>query len=261
MKQQQPWPNDDALVTIQSLLVGKLTSFKFGSEGDPQENFRKFATTNITDLDQFETGNASHLMEVNVQVNAVTELIESMGAELGKQAPLPNVPPRTLVAVTLIQAAAQMVNSALVMHMRASKWYTKSTLILLRSAIEQVAVCGFIALGSGCEATRWLEGHKLEDEKARKNAKILAAECFHRVRPFISNRYPQAGDPYNVYRWLCNYTHLNSAALASDTTHEDAYAAMAYVAWFCAALAEHVLGVPGVARWPQVWPAKLPWAP
>ena len=256
------WPADAPLATMQTILLRVnlgLSSHNFGMDGDPQENLSKLATTNITNLDKFTIGNARHVAAVSVQVETVADLLRKMADLIDAHAP--PMPPRTQFAGVSVLAGSQMVGSALLMHMRASDWYVNSTLILLRTALEQAAIGGVIARGTGSEATQWLEGPKLPTPKDRQNAEFRVAQCCKDLAPFISTHSPIADDPTDIYRWLCNFTHLNSAVLTNKPSHEDAYAALAYVGWFCAVMGEIVIGVPGIAIWPSIWPAKLPWKP
>jgi hypothetical protein len=161
-----------------------------------------------------------------------------------------------------------MVNSALLIHLHSVGWYDNAALVLLRTALELAARGGFIALGVGNEATRWTEGPKLgtEEEQDAAEALFSAANCCAKIAPMLKHREVTSADPYAVYQWLCRFTHFDYKAFemnhdASDDhiSHEHAYAALAYVAWVCAVIAEVVVGDSTIARWPAVWPAKLQW--
>jgi hypothetical protein len=83
----------------------------------------------------------------------------------------------------------------------------------------------------------------------------------------LRTKRPGISDPDLVSKWMSQYVHFQRAALLSNHTaagdrhlcHADGYAAVAYVGWACAAIAEVALGYDDIATWPERWPDVLPW--
>lgn len=69
-----------------------------------------------------------------------------------------------------------------------------------------------------------------------------------------------APDPVSVYGWLSEHVHFTKVCIDDGApAHEEAYAALAYVAWSAAVVAEAHVGIGGLAVWPVEWPEQLPW--
>ena len=236
-----------------------LTQKKVGHKGNPVENFAEFVHVGPLDLDAQTIGNGRDLADVYVNAFAAGGLIRRMAEEMGKHGLTINPRDRANAAGLNILAAAQMVSSALLTHLRASSWYVNGTLVLLRTAINLAVRGGAIAIGTADEATRFFDGPNLPTPRERKAAEFDISKCCEVLAPHVTSREPHASPPLAVYKWLCAFTHLDAKVLGKPPTHEDAYAAIAYVSWLCAAFAEIVTGVPDLAVWPKRWPASLPW--
>jgi hypothetical protein len=220
-------------------------------------DFEGWASSAIVNLDAETYGNRLHLHEATRNADAAEMLVRGIAEEIEKSGGKLQL--RANAAGVNALAAAQMVNSALVTHMRALRWYANSTLILLRTSIDLAARAAFIARGTGSEATRWEEGPRLKDGKQRKAARFLASDCIAALSTVVRAKRPGTDDPRLVYEWLCAFTHLDAVALEDmKPSHEDAYATIAYVAWVAAVVAEVVAGYE-ISRWPSVWPPMLPW--
>jgi hypothetical protein len=153
-------------------------------------------------------------------------------------------------------AAVGMVQGALLLHLHSIGWHDNNALILLRTALDLVARAAFIADRRASEATQWERG-----------ANVRAVDSYPHLGSLLTRREPGVSDPHDVYEWLCSFSHFDSKALLLNHTSsaqrlkpDDVYAALAYVAWACAVLAEVITGVPDLAVWPDPWPVKLPWS-
>lgn len=154
---------------------------------------------------------------------------------------------RAEAAGRCVHASAFMVQCSVLTHLRAYGHFEYGTCVLLRTGVELAGRALFIALGTGDELTRF------------NTERFKASEYWPVASLVVSKREPRAWDPKEVYAWLCLFTHVDKAAMDKEPTREEAYAAIAYIAWFAAVAAEVVSGVPDLAVWPSVWPEKVPW--
>ena len=149
--------------------------------------------------------------------------------------------------------AFHMLQSALLLHMRPEAWNDNCAPIFARTAMECTGRAALIAHGRTDEPHRWDKGPTFSAAQC-----VAALELAPVVLPAHVPR------PKRVYAWLCNFTHMNSEGVARYTSppvdaHEGTYAALAYVSWLTALVAEGVSGHSPLARWPGTMPAKLPW--
>lgn len=240
---------DPALVTTQAALrrINRhILSFNFTAGPDPTASFQELCRLGLADLDAYPIGNGQHLSDAHMNADKASHYtrtaLEHFQEHIGEDGNI-----RTQNAGWLIVMAGQFVDAAVLPYMKDKRFYNVPTLVLLRSALECAARGGFIALGRRDEASVYQRG-----------TNATAQSCFDRVRAAVLRRRPSATTPDVVYGWLSDATHLNVNMFLHPPSREDAYAAIAYVAWFTAAMAELVTGE-RLAEWPSVWPSHLPW--
>lgn len=173
-------------------------------------------------------------------------------------------PPRLIVATKLVAHGAHHITAAHVLHVRNEPFYQATALTLARTGLELAARGAWVALGTGDEPHRIVEGPKLATEKARRAARPASGEMFAVAEaPFLS-RWPGADRPSEVYAWLCGFTHYDANTIdllwvdGGAPLREQAYAGTAYVAWFAATIAEIIFGQRGMPKRPNL-PASSPW--
>jgi hypothetical protein len=158
-----------------------------------------------------------------------------------------------------VQAGAQTLEVALLLHTAADVWYSYTVLSQCRIALELAAKGAFLALGTNDEPGRWFSAHTVKEKSKRRTMQIKMGECLLALDPFVATREPTAATPSKVYEWLCSYTHFGAEVVLRPGTHVKAYAGLAYTGWLLAVVAEIVSGLPPFAKWPLRWPNPLPW--
>jgi hypothetical protein len=111
--------------------------------------------------------------------------------------------------------------------------------------------------GADEDRASWLAGHR-----------VRATDSLPALRNALRTKRPDVSDPESVFTWLSGHVHLTKDAVMANHSsaerrlgHPDAYAALAYVCWACAVMAEIGLGYDDIAEWPKRWPHPLPWDP
>jgi hypothetical protein len=156
--------------------------------------------------------------------------------------------PRAEAAALNVNAAYVTAGCALLTHMRKDELYDYGTCALLRPSLELAGRSIFISQGTSEEVTRFKNGPRLR-----------ASEYWPRANAAVELRRPGTWEPKRVYDWLCRFTHFEESVMREGPSRESAYAALAYVSWVCAIAAELVTGLTELAKWPESWPAQLPW--
>lgn len=158
-----------------------------------------------------------------------------------------------------IQAAAQVLEVATLLHTAKDTWFATSAISQCRIALELAAKAVFIAVGADDEPGRWRSAHMLRDKRKRRVTQIGMKEALGALEPLLTKKEPQADATGRVYEWFCAYVHFDARTMLQAPQHERAFAAVAYVAWVIAAAGEIITGVPNLARWPKRLPVPRPW--
>ncbi len=246
------WPASPPLTpmaTLSELLVTPPWSYSLTEpEGDAREALERFlvgqARTRLADGD---LGGPKDLREVHRNVGFAVH-IERILADLLGVCAVRNVPApeRLIVATKLVALGAHHVTAAHVLHIRDEPVHHAAALTLARTAIELVARGGWVALGTGSEPRRVVEGGLLGTREQRRAAEISATTCLKAVESEVRQKWRSADPPVRVYQWLCRFTHFDGAVVnrlvQGAGIRADAYAGTAYVAWFAAAVGEILMG-------------------
>jgi len=253
------WPVTPAMVPLsKTLAYGGFVpeSLVVGMRGDADENFQKFAVENVADLKARKVGNATDLAAAYLNAFKAEHLVRKCSEKIeAEQLPADL---RANYASVNIAVGVGMLHSAILVHMRRN-WHQHAGLILCRSALELVVRAGLLAITADDEPSRWSEGPTLGSREERRLAELGAARCCDTILPLVQTAEPTASSPRQVYEWLCGYTHLDAPAIKHPLASEAVYAAIAYVGWLAAVVAETVIGREDIAEWPSAWPTPLPW--
>ena len=228
----------------------KPTADEFGKE------FQKFLRDSEADLHARTIGNWDHVMVAYLKASSV-ESVRELHNEIDERGG--TVGPRELTSMVNLWAAGETVSAALFVHVRKNDAYEPVTLSILRTALELACKAAFIALGRGSEPERWMNGPMLPTSQQRRAAEVSVKEASADFTHHLRARQLEAPDPQVVYSWLCSFTHRDRKAMEHAPTHEDGYAALAYVAWVVAVVTELIVGESGLAHWPSAMPSPLPW--
>jgi hypothetical protein len=220
-----------------------------GWRGAPEDAFRQFREENWDGLMARGVGGSAALAAAYLNAAQLHDMLPNVAEQLLRNNPSVALSDDLNHGSALALAAAQMVNASLLAHLRKANWYEHATLLMLRSALEMAGSAAVFAVGPLHARQSWLAGHRLSGE--------LAMPCLTNLIRATRAEVPDAGA---VYAWLSKHVHFTRACIADGApAHEDAYAALAYVAWCTAIVAEAHLGVGGIAIWPKEWPERLPW--
>ncbi len=229
-----------------------------------EDELRHFATGDLAEWMSQSPGAAKRLLAAYQNAWLADATIVAFARESEERNV--EVPLRAQNAGICVISGSACVRSALLLALQTEPWYGLAALSLLRSGLDVAALGGYIALGSRCEATLWEGRDQLTNSQQHTFRKVFSApNCCARIWPALVARHAGAPHPYDVYGWLCNFTHVNFNAVERNfkdacdpLTHATVYPALAYVAWACAVVAEIVTGR-AVAVWPDL-PAALPWS-
>jgi hypothetical protein len=261
------FPNDPQLeplnVTLSKAGGRPVEGVRACHEGDAGKNLIEFATKGLTDWSDRPPDYATMLLRAYDNAYVADRAVAVCAEQLRTMNLSPGL--RADNAGTNVIVAAAMVRSALLMNIQREDWYANSALIVLRTALELAATGGFIALGAENEAIVWEERERLQEQEIKSYERMFSArkrcDC---IRPELESRDPTAPDPYEVYGWLCSFTHFDVTAVGmnfkggSDQIRQTTVLApLAYVSWVCAVVAEVVTGIAGLAQ-PGNWKA-VPW--
>lgn len=238
-------------------LTVAMDSSAIGLVGDSAAELKNYQAEFWGDLDGRAVGNAADLLDVWRHVVVAKNRIWLLKDALERR-----LPHRENVCAELARAACQLAEAALLMHTSRHDWYVYPGLGGCRTALECAAKAFFVATGTSDEAQRWLRWYRQPKSK-RRQLEIKMAECLEVFVPFVEERTPVASRAHfsvqRVYDWLCDYVHFDARAARRPPTHEDEYAALAFVAWCSAIVAEHIMGCDEFARFPNRMPTDLPW--
>jgi hypothetical protein len=227
---------------------GQTPSLHLEPDGsDPEENFRRLATQAPAELNLRSIGNWEHLTFAYLNAFLASQFTRKLALRIDELGAVPSA--RAEAAGMNVLVASQMLQSAIILHLRTETWHDRSAMALARTALEAAGRAALITSGAGDEASRW---SRRENFTARRCLAALNAAVSLRRRDVLPSR---------VYEWLCNFAHMNAAGVAHffdgpETKHEDAYAAIAFVSWAIAVAGEDVIGEP-IAQWPILPP--YPW--
>lgn len=252
-KNKPPIVPDPPLESLRSTLdrAGKtIRGVRAGSNGDPESNLHKFVGKGMADLTARSVGNWKDLSDAYLNGFMASKFLVDVSHALEAVAAQPH--PRAQGAGVNIMAASYTLLSALVLHLRVEPWNDRAAMALARTALESTGRAALIATGTANEATRW------ENE-----VQFTAKECVVALDKVVAKRREGARPASAVYEWLCNFAHMNTSGLrhffdGPATKHEDTYAALAYVSWATAVVAELVFGDVEFAQWPR-FPETVPW--
>lgn len=212
-------------------------------DGDPAANIAKFRDEGWADLSTRAVGHATELALAYANVDWAALNVSKLASRLEPRGHL-NV--RGAAAGRNVVGSAVIARSALLTHLREDDRFEYATCALLRASIELAARAVFIARGAKDEASCFNRGGQL---KAADTMRVFDSE--------LAKREPTADSPSRVYKWLCGFTHVDATVMNKGADHENAYSALAYVAWASAVAAEVVVGV-RQAVLPTI-PATRPW--
>jgi hypothetical protein len=226
--------------------------YKTGTTMPPEQSLKLFRENNWDDFSA-RTGGAGALVTAYGNAFEAAGVLRDTLAHLEQH----DATLTTLLSdeanygAALAAAAGQMVNAALLTHLRSSVWYEHATLLMLRSALEMISGAAELVLAGPGSKHAWLEAGD------RFNAAGKTLPTLNRILLLFEGSAP---DAVAVYSWLSEHTHFTKKCFDGPPSHEDAYAALAYVSWAAAVVAGALAGWEPIARWPQSWPARLPWA-
>jgi hypothetical protein len=232
--------------------VGKpILGIKHSMTGDPGANFRAFVERKPADLSARSLGDWNDLQAAYMNVSAVDvkDIVNQIEAAGGD----PLESPRTNAAAVNLFTASNLMHSAITLHLHPIRWNDRAACALLRVAFECAGRAALIANGTADEVHRW--------ESAEE---FRASDCVAALDKVIKKANPSCSDAKRVYSWLCNFGHMNYHGslhfyLAQEGGNEDAFVALAIVAWAVAEVATFVIGTDLGATYPTKLPAKLPW--
>jgi hypothetical protein len=225
--------------------------YKAGTTMPPEESLKLFRESNWDDFTA-RSGGAAALVTAYGNAFEAAAVLRDTAGYLAQHDPTlaTHLTDEANYGAALAAGAAQMVNAALLTHLRSSVWYERATLLMLRSALEMVSGAAELVLATPGSNNAWLAGNRF-------NAAGSSLPALNRVLRLYEVAAPDASD---VYSWLSQHTHFTKTCFDGDPTHDDAYAALAYVSWASAVVAGAIAGWEPIARWPTSWPARLPWS-
>lgn len=215
----------------------------------PEDAFRQFREQNWDGLAERQVGGSAALATAYLNAAQLQDVLPNIAERLVRNDPNVVLSDDLNHGAALALAAAQMVNASLLTHLRKATWYEHATLLMLRSALEMAGAAAVLAVGPPDARQSWMAGHRISGK--------VAMPCLTNLIRITRAEVPDAWD---VYSWLSKHVHYTRACIQDGApAHDHAYAALAYVAWCTAVVAEAHLGVGGIAVWPNEWPEQLPW--
>lgn len=244
-------------VTLRHYIEGhghRMKEIRRGHLMSSAESLEQFRSGDWDDLSQRPVGNADDIAPTTANTTSALELLRQTAVYLEKLGTT-ELPDPLNYGAAMILAAAQTVGSALLLHLRKAMWNEHAALAVSRTALEALVTgSALLSDADGCVA-RWLQGDRVN---ATKYMPLLGAA--------LKTKRADTPDPAVVYEWLSRHTHFTRDALmrshVSSTQpldHTASYAALSYIGWATAAMAEIVSGYDQVAEWPARWPSPLPW--
>jgi hypothetical protein len=248
---------DPPLVSLVDILIAggetRTLTTVLSYTAPPRERFLAFAERPTpADLSTRPVGNFDDLGEVYELAWTAEVVVEKTAREIYERKL--TIPRRPMTAGGMLIAASGVFDSAVLLYLRPEPFCQLGTCALVRSAFEGAATAALVAEGVADEVDR------IEKNEPR----IEPRESFPVLARLTAAARPGSSDPYKVYHWLCERTHMRHDALVAYMTkpaapkYEETFAALAFVAWSLAVVTERVTGQSSLAQWPPM-PAALPW--
>jgi hypothetical protein len=213
-----------------------LQAYKAEWRMKPEESFQQFRDRDWDTLEAREVGGAGALAAAYMNAAKVEDLLRKISARVAGSTM--SISDDLNHGSALALGAAQMVNSSLLTHLRVTPWYEHATLLMLRTALEMAGASALFAIGPAGQRKAWIEGHHVSPTKTTLPA----------LRDLLRDARADAPDPGKVYTWLSEHVHFTKVCIDDGApAHEEAYAALAYVAWCAAIVAEVHVGIGGIA--------------
>lgn len=248
-------PIEPALVSFNETLTklgAPVAGVASGIHGDPRQNFHAYVSREPVELEGREFGNWSHLEALYTNAMMADLAIEELCLAVVERGADPNANRRAYESALNLKIASMLLHGAVVLHLRPEATLALCGMTHVRGALESTSRAALLALGTKDEVHRW------------ETDRLPVAEGLELLAQLVTKAEHDLGEPGRLYGWLCDFTHMSKAGVAhfADTSgraQANTYAALAYVSWAAALVAEVVSGVPNLATYPRAMPPALPW--
>lgn len=134
-----------------------LQAYKAEWRMKPEESLTQFRSRDWDTLEHRQVGGAGALAAAYMNAAKVEDLLRRIGTRVAGSSV--TISDALNHGSALALGAAQMVNSSLLTHLRATPWYEHATLLMLRTALEMAGASALFAIGPADQQRAWIEGH------------------------------------------------------------------------------------------------------